>query len=121
MVAGKLLRAGPMHRLSAFFLCLMLVLSLGLGSVAHAAEGPGVEVSVGTAIGHADGDGDQVPADSQKGYPHHHGGCHGHDIGVPMTPDPVASVTGMRIALSVWDKGPMPRAPSDPALRPPQA
>ncbi len=73
MAAGKLLRAGSMHRLSALFLCLMLVLSLGFGSVAHAAEGPGVEVSTVTSIGHADGDGDQVPADSQKGYPHHHG------------------------------------------------
>lgn len=121
MAAGKLLRAGPMPRLAALFLCLMLVLSLGFGSVAHAAEGPGVEVSTATSIGHADGDGDQVPADSQKGYPHHHGGCHGHDAGVPMALDPVASVTGLRVALSAWDKGPMPRAPSDPALRPPQA
>jgi hypothetical protein len=21
-----------------------------------------------------------VPADDQKGYPHHHGGCHGHQL-----------------------------------------
>jgi hypothetical protein len=121
MVAGKLLRAGPMQRLSALFLCLMLALSLGFGSVAHAAEGPGVEVSTATSIGHADGDGDQVPADSQKGYPHHHGGCHGHDIGVPMTPNAVTTVAGLRATLSAWDKGPVPLAPSDPALRPPQA
>lgn len=110
-----------MHRLAAFCLCLMLVLSLGCGSVAHAVEGPGVEVFAATSIGHADGDGDQVPADSEKGYLHHHGGCHGHDIGVPMTPDPVASVTGLRAIPSAWNNGPTALAPSDPALRPPQA
>ena len=69
MAVAKLLRAGPMQRLSALFLCLMLALSLGFGSVAHAAEGPGVEVSASTSIGHADGDGDQVPADSQRAIP----------------------------------------------------
>ena len=121
MVAGKLLRAGPMPRLAALFLCLMLVLSLGFGSVAHATEGPDVEVSASTSIGHANGDGDQVPADSQKGYPHHHGGCHGHDIGVPMASDAVASATDLRVMPSVWNNGPMTMAPSDPALRPPQA
>jgi hypothetical protein len=110
------------HRLSALFLCFMLALSLGLGSAAHAAEtAGGVEISAATSIDHVNGDGDQVPADSQKGYPHHHSGCHGHDIGVPMTPKGVATVAGLRATLSAWDNGPMPLAPSDPALRPPQA
>lgn len=122
MVADKLLRAGAMRRLSALIICLMLVLSLGFGSVAHAAEVPGgVEVSSATSIGHANGDGDQVPADSQKGYAHHHDGCHGHDIGVPITPNSVASVVPLRVTRSVWSSGPVAPAPSDPALRPPQA
>jgi hypothetical protein len=122
MAVGKLLRAGAMRRLSALFLCLMLVMSLGVGSVAHAAEGPvGVEISAATSIGHADGDGDQVPADSQKGYPHHHAECHGHDIGVPIASNSVASVTEPRVTPSTWNNGPVAPSPSDPALRPPQA
>ncbi|QCI78825.1 hypothetical protein E6W36_01975 [Hankyongella ginsenosidimutans] len=58
-----------------------MALSLGLGSVAHAMELV-VCVDAATALesGHVDGDGDQVPADGDKGYPHHHGGCHGHHI-----------------------------------------
>lgn len=111
-----------MHRLSALFLSLILALSLGFGSVAHAAEGGGgVEISAATSIDHVNGDGDQVPADSEKGYPHHHGGCHGHDTGVPMTSDALAIVAGLRATLSAWDNGPAALAPSDPALRPPQA
>ncbi len=110
-----------MRRLSALYLCLMLALSLGFGSVAHAAEGPGAELSTATSIGHADGDGDQVPADSEKGYPHHHGGCHGHDLGVPVTPNRVASIAGPRATPTAWYNVPMALPHSDPALRPPQA
>lgn len=111
-----------MHRLSALLVCIMLALSLGLGSVAHAAEtAAGVEISASTSIGHANGDGDQVPADSEKGYPHHHAGCHGHDIGVPMMLSPVLSVAELRMELSSRGTAWVPLAPSDPALRPPQA
>ena len=68
-----------MSRFAAFLLYIALTLSVGFGAVAHAAEGvAGVEVSAADAVtSHADGDGDQVPADAEKGYPHHHGGCHG--------------------------------------------
>lgn len=121
MAAGKVLWAGPMQRLSALLLCLLLALSLGFGSVAHAVEGRGVEVSANPSIGHTDNDGDQVPADDQKGYPHHHGGCHGHDIGVPMGLNPIPSLTGLRVTPPAWNNGPMALASSEPALRPPQA
>jgi hypothetical protein len=111
-----------MHRLSALFLSLMLVLSLGFGSVAHAAEGvKGVELPFAMSIGHVDGDGDQVPADSEKGYPHHHGGCHGHEIGVPITPKAIAPYTALRLTLLPSDSDPMAPAHSGPALRPPRA
>lgn len=111
-----------MHRLSALFLCLMLMLSLGLGSVAHATEAPGcVDTTVASALDHSDGDADQVPADADKAYPHHHGGCHGHHVGVPFEANHVASVSGLAMAPPAWNHDPKPPVSSDPALRPPQA
>ena len=122
MAFAKLLRRRPMHRLSALFLCLMLMLSLGLGSVAHATEAVGcVDTTAASSLEHSDGDADQVPADADKAYPHHHGGCHGHHIGVPFEAKLVASVTGLSVAPPAWNHAPMAPVPSDPALRPPQA
>jgi len=68
-----------------FLIGLALLASMGLGATAHANEQmciPGVEASA--VAGHVDGDADQVPADSEKGYPHHHGGCHGHHVAAPL-------------------------------------
>lgn len=111
-----------MHRLSAFFLSLILVLSLGLGSAAHATEGLDcLEISAAMSVDHADGDGDQVPADAEKGYPHHHGGCHGHHIGVPITADAVQHSADRRVGAFRWDHDRTAGAVADPALRPPQA
>lgn len=122
MAFAKLLRRRPMRRLSALFLCLMLVLSLGLGSVAHATEGVRcVDTAAASSLEHSDGDGDQVPADADKSYPHHHGSCHGHHIGVPFEAGRVASVSGLPMAPAAWSDDPMARMSSDPALRPPQA
>jgi hypothetical protein len=122
MTIGKLLRGEPMHRLPALFLYLMLVLSLAFGSVAHATEGPVcIEATTATAIDHVDGDADQVPADADKAYPHHHGGCHGHHVGMPIATDPAKPVSTLRTVPLAWNTNPRTVAPSDPALRPPQA
>ena len=111
-----------MHRLTALFLSLLLVLSLGLGSAAHASEGLGcLEVSSATSIGHAEGDGDEVPADSEKGYPHHHGGCHGHHVGVPVTPDTLVLASALGVSPLPRHQSARPLALADPALRPPRA
>lgn len=111
-----------MHRLSALLMCLMLVLSLGLGSVAHATEGVTcVDATASSSLDHSVGDGDQVPADADKAYPHHHGNCHGHHVGVPIGADPVASIGGLRVTPLAWNNEPRAPVPSDPALRPPQA
>lgn len=111
-----------MRRLSALFLCLMLALSLGLGSAARATEGDAcIEVAAATELGHTAGDIDQVPADSAKGYPHHHGGCHGHCVGVPATTNAVTAVPATSMAPLAFDQRRMGRGLADPALRPPQA
>lgn len=120
--AGSLLVAEIVHRLFALLTCLVLALSLGLGSVAHAAEPIGcVETSASATAGHADGDSDQVPADSDKDYPHHHGGCHGHHVAAPIGDGeaiaharPASIITRSAVRSGVTHA-------SDPALRPPQA
>lgn len=111
-----------MRRLLALVLCLLLASTLGLGSVAHANEPVTcVETSAASSIDHSDGDGDQVPADSEKGYPHHHGGCHGHHVGVPITTNPVQYSADCRVSPFAWDHDRTAGAIADPALRPPQA
>jgi hypothetical protein len=121
MAVGKLLGQWPMQRFSALLLCLMLVLSLGFGSVAHAAEGATcVEATSVQSADHVDGDADQVPADADKAYPHHHGGCHSHQVGVPIAANPVALLIGLRVPPAASNVGPMALAPLEAALRPPQ-
>ena len=69
---------------------LALVGALGSTAMAHALERPDVSISSQAPIGeqfaegHAPGDADQVPADGDKGYPHHHGGCHGDHFAAPV-------------------------------------
>jgi hypothetical protein len=122
MAVGKLLRRGPMHRLSALFLSFMLVLMLGLGSVAHATEGVTcIDTTAVSSLDHCDGDADQVPADADKAYPHHHGGCHGHHVGVPIASDSTGPASSVRMTASLWRNAPKAPVASDPALRPPQA
>ncbi|MES2290071.1 MAG: hypothetical protein V4530_10065 [Pseudomonadota bacterium] len=109
-----------MSRVSAFFVYLTLVLSLGMGSVAHAAENAGCVEIAADSGSHTDGDADQKP-DTEKGVPHHHGGCHGHHVGVPEKPR-VIILAAIEPALpSPFDASRMTRAPADPALRPPIA
>ncbi|MBO9712186.1 hypothetical protein [Sphingomonas sp.] len=111
-----------MRRLTALFLALALCLSLFAASASHAVEQLGcVDAASAVEAGHFDGDKDEVPADADKGYPHHHGVCHGHhvaaetDSGSPLWHDDVreqpvpARIRGLAFATA------------DPALRPPQA
>ena len=111
-----------MHRLSVLFLFLMFALSLGLGSVAHATEiGACVDRAEASSIEHTDGDADQVQGDADRDYPHHHGSCHGHHVGIPFTADAGTPVDRLGMALLTWNPDPMVPVPSDTELRPPQA
>ena len=122
MAADKVLSGFSMRRLLAMFMGLLLASSLGLGSIAHANEPVTcVESSAASSFDHADGDGDQVPADAEKGYPHHHGGCHGHHVGVPITSDPTHHSADRRVQPVSWDHDRTAGATADPALRPPRA
>lgn len=112
----------PVSRMLRFLMGLALLASMGLGVAAHANEQmciPGVEATA--VAGHVDGDADQVPADSEKGYPHHHGGCHGHHVAVPLdriTQAVPPTSTGEHMAD---DSAELAMAQADSTLRPPIA
>ncbi len=112
-----------MRSLWTLLILCVVAMSLFATSLAHATEVPPGCVDSQTAVdlGHADGDGDEIPADGDKGYPHHHGGCHGHQV-APETVEeapraPVAGEASLTPALADF----LPAATADPVLRPPQA
>ena len=65
---------------------LMLLASLGASTVAHANEPLGCTDMLASSASaeHADCGMVQVPADADKGYPHHHGVCHGHEVAAAL-------------------------------------
>ncbi|NIJ64649.1 hypothetical protein FHR20_001580 [Sphingomonas leidyi] len=101
----------------------MVAMSLFATSLAHATEVPLGCVDTQTAVdmGHADGDADQVPADGDKGYPHHHGGCHGHQVVPKIVKDAPFARAVAKARLTPAPAYFLPAATADPALRPPQA
>lgn len=105
----------------------MLVLSLGMSATAHAMERPDVTAASHAAMadivsnGHTPGDADQVPADGDKGYPHHHGGCHGDHVAAPVKIGSAIALHDLRMAPVSAGRSMRPLSTADPALRPPQA
>lgn len=119
-----MLRPHLMHRLVALFACVAVLFSLAGGSVAHAMEPPAcVESTVEAAldVDHAEGDADQVPADAEKGYPHHHGGCHGHHVAAALDDGIALQLTGRSSIAPAHATARYVATGGDPALRPPQA
>lgn len=111
-----------MQRIIAFFLALLLSVSVGLGATAHAMEPiASIDTTEASLFGHSAGDSDEVPADADKGYPHHHGACHDHGVGVPATAERLS--LHEHVAQAPASNGTASLATADPAslLRPPRA
>jgi hypothetical protein len=117
-----MIRSRFMARFLALILMCLVSLSLVAGTVVHAAEPVGcLDSDVAAGLGHAEGDRDQIPADDGKAAPHHHGGCHGHQIGEPVKEGFATQVparTSLPITLNAKVLVP---ASTDPAYRPPIA
>lgn len=114
-------RGGPMRRFLTLVGALMLVVLVWTSSAAHAAEAFGcIEVSA-NSVGHFDGDDDQVPSDTDKRVPHHHGGCSGHHVGVPATVDAAVPTAAGESPAALRAKYGLPSREPDRALRPPIA
>jgi len=99
----------------------MLVLTCWAG-MTHAAEAAGGRIADFQVAVHAPGDGDEVPGDGDNALPHHHGSCHGHDIGAPILPPSAAfHCTTGRAPQAMADDRVLIAAEGSVALRPPQA
>jgi hypothetical protein len=115
------------RRLLNILAYLTIALSLGTTATAHVMERPDIVVAstetgvTEIALGHAPGDADQVPSDGDKGYPHHHGGCHGDHVAAPVKATSTAYVGDLRLAASFASHSMRPLSTADPQLRPPQA
>lgn len=116
--------------LLAKLLIVVLSLSFIASTAAHAMEPLPVGVleaagcldtKVAYALGHFDGDGDQVPSDTTKGYPHHHGGCHDHQLAQPARETVASSLYLKPSRLDIGEFIGRPAADRDPAHRPPIA
>ena len=110
-----------MRKLLPFLVCLMLVLT-GWTGMAHATEtGACLEAPQAQTAMHVAGDCDEVPADADKGYPHHHAACHGHCVATPADSRVAVALTDGWVGFT-RDPAPLWLAhQGDPALRPPQA
>ena len=110
-----------MSRLVAILCALMLVLSFGTGTTAHAEQRfDCMPVSSQTA-GHFDGDRDESPSKSEKGAAHHHAGCGGHHFGSPSEIEEPALANARQTQNSVAIAAFAPAAHPDSQLRPPIA
>lgn len=112
----------PVRWLLTFVAGMMLLMSIGMGGIAHAAETSGcLDAPQAQTALHAAGDCDEVPADDHKGYPHHHAACHGHCAATPAESRVAVTLIDQPIAFEI-EKTPLRIAhQGDPALRPPQA
>jgi hypothetical protein len=110
-----------MRKLLPFLAWLMLALT-GWSGAAHATEVAGsVEASWIDVCAHVEGDRDQVPGDTDNGFPHHHASCHGHDVGTPSSSRIIGPAQASEQAFGA---GPFPAVSAhdgEQALRPPRA
>ena len=100
---------------------LMLVLMLWAGGLAHAAEQVDCIPVTAEAAGHYDGDGDELPPDSEEGVAHHHAGCSGHQLAAAdVQSTMVLHHSSTPVPLARNEAGPHDHDP-DGQLRPPIA
>ena len=111
-----------MQRVIALFLAFLLSVSVGLGATAHAMEPiASIDASEASFLGHSAGDSDEVPADADKGYPHHHGACHDHGVGVPASAQKIATSDPVSQAQPRQLSPILTSAVADTLRRPPRA
>ncbi|MDV3458250.1 hypothetical protein RZN05_14730 [Sphingomonas sp. HF-S4] len=114
--------ARTVHRLLSLLVGMALLLSVGMAPLAHASEQlclPG-NVAAAALAGHVDGDADQAP-DTERGVPHHHGGCHGHHFADPVGSSEAEAPSVLPARFFAIRSTLLTAAPLDRSLRPPIA
>ncbi|MGN6622335.1 MAG: hypothetical protein ACTHKR_14900 [Sphingomonas sp.] len=107
-----------MARVVAFLFGLMLCLSVSVGSVAHAAEGPmPLESSCAVMYSHED---DGGSGDTDKALSQGHA-CHGHHVGVPHFGVAAAATPELVRVLIASTERALPSIRARTPIRPPRA
>ena len=110
-----------MQRLVALFCAILLVLSLGTGTSAHAEQRFDCMPVTTESAAHFDGDRDESPSKNEKGATHHHRGCSGHHFGSPsQIEEPSFAETSSSVSGGYIEAILAGREP-DGQLRPPNA
>ena len=100
---------------------LMLVLMMWTAGLAHAADSIDVVPVAAQAVGHFEGDKDEVPSDEHKGVTHHHSACGEHQVAAWGTV-PAATAIHFAAMPMVAQPGSLARnREPDAQLRPPIA
>ncbi|MGE4322667.1 MAG: hypothetical protein AB7E60_06500 [Sphingobium sp.] len=73
-----------MLRRSLLLFCLLLT-SLIASTAVHANEFASIVTIECSGEIHVANDADPLPGDADRGVPHHHGGCHGHNLCAPVS------------------------------------
>ena len=110
-----------MSRLVAILCAVMLVLSFGMGTTAHAEQRFDCMPVTSQTSGHFDGDRDESPSKSEKGAAHHHSGCGGHHFGSPSAVEEPTFADAAQTLTSGATAAFAPGAAPDNQLRPPIA
>jgi hypothetical protein len=99
----------------------LLACSLMVTATVHAREALGAPTISCSGEMHAEGDGDQAPADADQGFPDHHGSCHGHAFALEA--DAQALAQRQRHSNQIFARRGQSLASLsvDPVLRPPRA
>lgn len=114
--------ARRMRALFRLLLPVLLFVGLANGVLAHGLElSEFGGVTAATQWLHADGDNDQVPADTDKDSPHHHSICHGHEVGAAFRSCDMPRALTLTIALKPGKDQPLSAGPAARDLRPPIA
>lgn len=108
-----------MRSLLAIIACLMLVLTAS-GAAARA-TGLGCVETIGEVAVQLAADCDEVPADSDKSYPHCHTGCHGQHVAAPMPFRTIVPIFDISRDYAPAARMTVTAHRVDPALRPPQS
>lgn len=111
-----------MSRLLSLLFGLALLVSMGVGTAAHATESQcsaGREVAA-PASGHSASHPDPA-SDTGQGHAHEHNGCHGHHLAAPAAQGETARLMPPRPAVTGTGATLLPPAPPGAQLRPPIA
>lgn len=110
-----------MYRWLALVSAFLLVLSFGMGTMAHAAQASECVPTSSQYLGHAEPSRGEAPSGSQKSIGHHHSNCSGHQVCAPAEAADVRLSTPTMVRLAPSSQFRLPTRAPDNLLRPPIA